>query len=254
MTTTPTSLLSTSLLSTSLLIQSTRQTLIKCQSMNKTRPSGGSRRSIVGRQSSYFIIQEASQLNVTPGMSHGVEVSAVSAWLSVSHITVFYYELTESHFSSYCFKQVYRRWYESHRSSKPKQWMEFLHAAMWHDHDIDFARWLHPAMWHVVLESWQWIAIKFARWQHPAMWHIALGSWHWIRQVAAPCTVAGGSGMTCHGIRWIVSRIGILHLVSILTISPQSTCHSAPVCKILSKSDHPQQKNDVMSIFKMAVQ
>jgi len=20
---------------------------------------------------------------------------------------------------------------------------------MWHDHDIDFARWLHPAMWHV---------------------------------------------------------------------------------------------------------
>ena len=33
--------------------------------------------------------------------------------------------------------------------------MEFLHPAMWHDHDIDFARWLHPAMWHVVLESWQ---------------------------------------------------------------------------------------------------
>jgi len=32
-------------------------------------------------------------------------------------------------------------------------------------------------------------------------------------------------------------------LVSILTISPQSTYHYAPVCKILSKSDHPQQKN-----------
>jgi len=39
-----------------------------------------------------------------------------------------------------------------------------------------------------------------------------------------------------------VCHIGILHLVSILTISPQSTCHSAPVCKILSKSDHPQHK------------
>jgi len=38
--------------------------------------------------------------------------------------------------------------------------------AMWHDHDIDFARWLHPAMWHVALESWQW-----------------------IHQVAAPCNV-----------------------------------------------------------------
>jgi len=52
--------------------------------------------------------------------------------------------------------------------------------------------------------------------------------------------------MTCHGIRPNVSHIGILHLVSILTISPQSTCHSAPVCEILSKSDHPQQKK-VMS-------
>ena len=35
--------------------------------------------------------------------------------------------------------------------------------------------------------------------------------------------------------------------------SPQSICHSVPVCKILSKSDHPRQKeNDVMLIFKMA--
>jgi len=38
---------------------------------------------------------------------------------------------------------------------------------MWHDHDIDFARWLHTAMWHVALESWQW-----------------------IHQVAAPCSGA----------------------------------------------------------------
>ena len=34
--------------------------------------------------------------------------------------------------------------------------------------------------------------------------------------------------------------------------SPQSTCHSVPVCEILSKSDHPRRKNDVMSIFMMA--
>ena len=51
-----------------------------------------------------------------------------------------------------------------------------------------------------------------------------------------------GSGMTCHSIRPNVRHIEILHLVSISTISPQSTCHSAPVCEILSKSDHPQQK------------
>jgi len=90
---------------------------------------------------------------------------------------------------------------------------------MWHDHDIDFAKWLHPAMWHVALESRQW-----------------------IHQEAAPCNVIRGSGTTCHGIRQNVRHILILHLASSLTISPQSPCHSAPVCEILSKSDNPQQK------------
>ena len=133
-----------------------------------------------------------------------------------------------------------------------------LHPAMWHDHHIDFAMWLHPAMWHVALESLQWIHQVAAhcsvicgswmtcrwirRWRHPAMLHVALGTWHWIRQVAAPCNVAGGSGIACHWIRPNVSHIGISHLVSILTISLQSTCHSAPVCEILSTSDHPRQK------------
>ena len=143
------------------------------------------------------------------------------------------------------YQQVYRRWYESRRSLQPKlhlkkqrkikygeKWfsiwrMELLHPAVWHDHDIDFARWVQPAMWHVALESWQWIHQVAAtsnvirgsgitcrwirRWQHPAMWHVALGSWHWIRQVAAPCNVAGGSGMTCHGIPPNIRHIGILH-------------------------------------------
>ena len=72
--------------------------------------------------------------------------------------------------------------------------MEFLHPEMWHDHDIDFVRWLNPAIWHVALESWQW-----------------------IHQVAAPCNVIRGSGMTCHWIRPNVSHIGFLHLVSIST-------------------------------------
>ena len=156
--------------------------------------------------------------------------------------------------------------------------MEFLHPTMWRDHDIDFARWLHPAMWHVALGSWQWIhrvavglpatwhmalgwyVIEFARW-HVTLesWQwirpvaapcnmtrsdVAVGSWHWNRRVAAPCNVAGGSGIrpTCHWIRPNVRNIGILLLVSISAISPQSTCHYAPVCEILSKSDHPRQK------------
>ena len=58
--------------------------------------------------------------------------------------------------------------------------MEFLHPAIWHDHDIDFTRLLHPAMWHVALGSWQWIhQVAVA---YPATWHVALG-WHVIEFV-----------------------------------------------------------------------
>jgi len=71
--------------------------------------------------------------------------------------------------------------------------------------------------------------------------------------IITPSNVACGSGMTCHGLRPNVRRIGILHLVSILTISPQSTCHSAPVCEIFIQIGPPSaEENDVMSIFKMA--
>jgi len=117
--------------------------------------------------------------------------------------------------------------------------MELLHPARWHDHDIDFARWLHPAMWHVALGSWQRIH------QVAAPCNVIRGSGmtcHWIRPVAAPCNVAGCSWMASHGIRPNVRHIAILHLVPILTISPQSTCHSAPVCQILSKSDNLSRK------------
>jgi len=107
------------------------------------------------------------------------------------------------------------------------------------NHDSECTKWQNPAMRYMALG---WHAVEFARWKHRAMWHVAVGSWHWIHQVAAPCNVAGGCEMTCHGIRPNVRHIGILHLVSNLTISPQSTCHFAPVCEILSKSDHPQQK------------
>jgi len=63
--------------------------------------------------------------------------------------------------------------------------MQFWHPAMWHDHDIDFARWLHPAMWHVALESWQWIH----HCQHPAMWYVALDD--------MPLNSPGGSILQC---------------------------------------------------------
>ena len=87
---------------------------------------------------------------------------------------------------------------------------------------------------------------------HPALWHVAVESWQWIHQVAAPCNLARGSRVTWHWIRPNIRHIGILLPVSISTIPPQSTCHSAPVYEILSKSDAPWQKNDVVSIFDMA--
>jgi len=120
-------------------------------------------------------------------------------------------------------------------------------CGMWlWNHHSELTKWQHPAMWYVALG---WHAIEFARWHNPTMWHIAQGLWHWICKVAAPCNLAGGYEMTCHGIRPNVCHIGILHLVSILTISPQSICHSAPVCKILSKSYHPQQKKMTLCWF-----
>jgi len=115
-----------------------------------------------------------------------------------------------------------------------------LQCGMWlWEHDSEFTKWQHPALWYVTLGSH---AIEFARLQHPTMWHVAVGSWHWIRQMAARCNVAADSGMTSHRIRPNVRHIGILHLVSISTISLLSTCHSAPVCEVLSKSDCPRHK------------
>ena len=146
----------------------------------------------------------------------------------------------------YKWKQVYRRWYESRHSSKPK-----LHYKQ------------RNKIWRRTIFNMAdgiLTPCNVARW------------WHWFHQVTAPCNVACGSGivivnsasgstlqcdtwlwddmplnspgsstlqcgsrMTCDWIRPNVHHIGILHLVSIST-----TCHSAPVSEILSKSNHPR--------------
>ena len=93
----------------------------------------------------------------------------------------------------------------------------------------------------------------FCQAMHPAMWHVALESWESIHQVAAPCNVIRGSGITCFWVRPNVRHIVILHLVSI------STHHrSRHVILHQSLKFYPnrttigRKKNDVMSIFKMA--
>ena len=70
---------------------------------------------------------------------------------------------------------------------------------------------------------------RFSIWRmkflHSAMWHVALESRQWIHQVAAPCNVAGSSGMTCRWTCLNVRHIGILHLVLISTISQHVILH-----------------------------
>jgi len=65
------------------------------------------------------------------------------------------------------------------------------------------------------------------------MWKVAVGLWD-----------------DMHGIRSNVRHIGILHLVLILTTSPQSTCTS--LRNFIQIGPRSAKKNDVMSIFKMA--
>ena len=96
--------------------------------------------------------------------------------------------------------------------------MKFLHPAMWHDHDIDFARWLHPATWHVALRSWQW-----------------------IHQVAVPCNV--------------IQTYAILEFYFWFRFWPYH--HNRHVILHQSAKFYPiwttlGRKNDFMLIFKMA--
>jgi len=127
---------------------------------------------------------------------------------------------------------------------------------MWHDHDIDFARWLHPAMWHVALESWQWIHQVAA----PCNVIRASGmTCHWIRPVAAPCSVTcssgimtlnspGGSTLQCG--RWLwddmpLNSPGILELYIWFRFRPHQRSRHVILHQSLiffSKSDHPRQK------------
>jgi len=116
--------------------------------------------------------------------------------------------------------------------------------------DSEFTNWQHPAMWYVALG---WHATEFARWQHPAMWHVALESWHWIRQMAVPCNVAGGSGMTCHWIRPNVRHIGILQSgFDFDHITAVDMTFWTSLWNFIQIGPLSAEKNNVMSIFKMA--
>jgi len=86
-------------------------------------------------------------------------------------------------------------------------------------------------------------------------------SWHWFHHMTAPCNTACGSGIvtvnspsgsTLQCDTWLwddmllnsPKRPPYWNSTSSfdLDTSPQSTCHSASVSEILSKSAHPRQK------------
>jgi len=112
--------------------------------------------------------------------------------------------------------------------------------------DSEFTKWQQPAMCYVALG---WHAIVFARWQHPAMWHVTRSSG--IMTMNSPCgsTLAAVRQVALwwHAIEFAQTSAIFLNSTSgfdfdHISRSPQSTCHSAPVSEILSKSDHHRQK------------
>ena len=108
--------------------------------------------------------------------------------------------------------------------------MEFLHPAMWHDHDIDFARWLHPAIC-----MWLWNRdSEFTKWLHPAMWYVALG-WH--------ATEFAQTSAILEFYTWFLFRFHHRSRHVIL--------HQFP--KLYPNRTTLGRKNDVMSIFKMRI-
>jgi len=137
---------------------------------------------------------------------------------------------------------VYRRRYESRRSSKPKChfkkygekrfliWrMEFLHPAMWHDHDIDFAM---TAPCHVASGSGNMTV------NSPSGSTLQCDTWLWndmpLNSPKRPSYWNATSGFDFDHIT-VVDMLFCTSLRNFIQIGPPSA-----------------EKNDVMSIFKMA--
>ena len=199
----------------------------------------------------------AKILSLSP---QNVMAKRIAKRFAVTSSVVTIYDTIRYDIAQFIIQQVYRRRYESRRSSKPK--LHLNKKNTWRKTIFNMAD-------GIIL--------------HPAVWHVALESWQWIHQVAAPCNVIRGSGMTCRWIHPVEAPCNVTHSSGIMTLnlpdgstlqcgrwfwddmpwnSPKrppywnstshfgfdhitkSTCHSAPVCEILSKSDHRQQKQE----------
>jgi len=167
---------------------------------------------------------------------------------------------------------VYRRRYESH-SSKPK--LHLKKSKIWRKTIFNMAdgiitpcnvarslHWFHQmtAPCNVACGS------GIMTLNSPSGSTLQCDTWLWDDMplnspVAAPCNVTrsfeimtlnspGGSTLQCGAVWWHAMEFKQTSAILEFYIwcrfwpyqSPQSTCHSAPVCEILSKSDHPQLK------------
>jgi len=81
------------------------------------------------------------------------------------------------------------------------------------ENDFQYGRWNYYTL------QCGTIMTLISPWLHPAMWHVALESWQWIHQVAAPCIVIHGSGMTCHWIRPVTAPCNVTRSSGIMTLS-----------------------------------
>ena len=99
-----------------------------------------------------------------------------------------------------------------------------------------------------VARSWHW----FVRWLHPAMWHVALESWQWTHQVAAPAMwyVALGWPATEFTQTSAILEFYICFPLPHITAVDMSFCTSLQ--NFIQIWPPSAEKNDVMSIFKMA--
>jgi len=152
--------------------------------------------------------------------------------------------------------------------------IKFLHPAMWHDHDIDFARWLHPAMWHGGLSR------LHSADEDAVSWLTNYGKWHayekkknvaWSSGIVTVNSSPSGSTLYCTCSASVSSDLKALYksviiiIIIIVALSHATEfaqmsailqfyiwfgfrphLRSGHVCtnvRILSKLDHPRQKS-----------
>ena len=82
---------------------------------------------------------------------------------------------------------------------------------------------------------------------HPVMWHVALGSWQWIHQATIGLDATWHVALRWHYAIEFAQTSAILEFYFWYRFRPYHRSwhvilQSAPICEILSKSDHHRQK------------